>query len=96
MRLVILSNTNLLESHLVIQGLQVQQRHPMILLTDHWSLLALIPMTLIYQLPLPSYADSLIHIQYAVQEKETAKNMLQGIKRLQLGFPSMDIDHFAL
>ncbi|CAN6268381.1 unnamed protein product [Urochloa humidicola] len=28
--------------------------------------------------------------------EEAAKNMLQGIKRLQSGFPSMDIDHFAL
>jgi hypothetical protein len=37
----------------------------------------------------------LTHIQY-VQEKETAKNMLQGIKRLQSGFPPMDIDHFAM
>jgi hypothetical protein len=58
MSLVILSNTNLLESHLVIQGLQVKQRHLMILLTDRWSLLAWIPMTMIYQLPLPSYADT--------------------------------------
>jgi anaphase-promoting complex subunit 8 len=31
-----------------------------------------------------------------LQEKETAKTMLQGIKREQSGFPSMDIDHFAL
>jgi len=38
--------------------LQVKQTHLMILLTDQGSLLALIPMTLIYQLPLPSYADT--------------------------------------
>ncbi|RCV07612.1 hypothetical protein SETIT_1G258700v2 [Setaria italica] len=35
-------------------------------------------------------------LDYTGPEKETAKNMLQGIKRLQSGFPSMDIDHFAL
>ncbi|XP_051193488.1 anaphase-promoting complex subunit 8 [Lolium perenne] len=35
-------------------------------------------------------------LDYTGPEKETAKSMLQGIKREQSGFPSMDIDHFAL
>ncbi|XP_066319086.1 anaphase-promoting complex subunit 8-like [Miscanthus floridulus] len=35
-------------------------------------------------------------LDYTGPEKENAKNMLQGIKRLQSGFPSMDTDHFAL
>lgn len=35
-------------------------------------------------------------LDYTGPEKETAKNILQGIKMLQSGFPSMDIDHFAL
>lgn len=62
------------------------------LFTDNHSLLALIPMILV---TCHHCFHMLICIQY-VQEKETAKNMLQGIKRLQSGFPSMDIDHFAL
>ncbi|XP_062222555.1 anaphase-promoting complex subunit 8-like [Phragmites australis] len=35
-------------------------------------------------------------LDYTGPEKETAKNILQGLKRAQAGFPSMDIDHFAL
>lgn len=34
-------------------------------------------------------------VQY-LQEKETAKSILQGLKRAESGFPPMDIDHFAL
>jgi hypothetical protein len=57
------------------------------------KLFALIPMILVTCRR--CFHMLLICIQY-VQEKETAKNILQGIKMLQSGFPSMDIDHFAL
>ncbi|KAL5212841.1 hypothetical protein ABZP36_023688 [Zizania latifolia] len=35
-------------------------------------------------------------LDYTGPEKETAKNILQGLKRAQSGYPSMDIDDFAM
>ncbi|KAJ0970665.1 hypothetical protein J5N97_018624 [Dioscorea zingiberensis] len=34
-------------------------------------------------------------LDYTGPEKETAKNLLRGLKIAQSGFPAMDIDHFA-
>jgi hypothetical protein len=53
------------------------------------SLLVFIPIALIH------LSLILMYIRY-LQEKETAKSMLQGLKRAQTGFPSMDIDQFGL